>query len=293
MKEMLNSEIMYYISAIGILAATIIVGTFLNRFMKRFITKLTADLDNDTTNYQFLRRAIITTLYLVGFSLAVYAIPSLKTIAQSLLAGAGIAAVAIGFASQAALSNIIAGIFIVIFKPFRVKDRVTIKDTISGVVEDITLRHTVIRNFENRRVILPNSLISAEVIVNSDLVEQKICKWIDIGISYDSDIDKARQIMIEEIKNHPFFIDNRTEEDIAEGKPLVLVRVLALGDFSVNIRAWAWAEDQAKGFEMKCDLLESIKKRFDKEGVEIPFPYRTLVFKNAAEASPLNPTSVN
>jgi small conductance mechanosensitive channel len=133
----------------------------------------------------------------------VYAIPSLRTLAKSLLAGAGIVAVAIGFASQAALSNIIAGVFIVIFKPFRVKDRVTVKDTINGVIEDITLRHTVIRNFQNRRVIIPNSMISEEIIVNSDIIESKICKWIEIGISYGSDIDLAKSIMAEEAQNHP------------------------------------------------------------------------------------------
>ena len=192
-----------------------------------------------------------------------------------------IAAVAIGFASQAALSNIIAGIFIVIFKPFRVNDRIVIKDTISGVVEDITLRHTIIRNFQNRRVIIPNSLISEEVIVNSDLIDQKVCQWIEVGISYDSDIDKAKQIMAEEVEKHPSFIDNRTEEMISEGEPLVKTRLISLGDFSVNLRAWAWAKDQAEGFTLQCEVLESIKKRFDAEGIEIPFPYRTLVFKNS------------
>ena len=270
-----------FLTAIIIILATIIIGGFVNRFSKSYIAKSTLHLENDPTNYQFLRRAIVTIIYIVGFSLAVYSIPSLKTLAQSLLAGAGIAAVAIGFASQAALSNIIAGVFIVIFKPFRVKDRIVVKDTISGMVEDITLRHTIIRNYQNRRVIIPNSMISAEVIVNADLIETKVCNWIEVGISYDSDIDLAKQIMAEEVGNHPLYIDNRSEEDIEAGEPKVRVRLISLGDFSVNLRAWAWAENQADGFALQCETLESIKKRFDAEGIEIPFPYRTLVFKNA------------
>jgi small conductance mechanosensitive channel len=60
----------------------------------------------------------------------------------------------------------------------------------------------------------------------------------------------------------------------------VPVRVLSLGDFSVNLRAWAWTQNSADGFVLTCDLTESIKKRFDAEGIEIPFPYRTLVYKN-------------
>lgn len=281
MKDGLSVELLYYITAGAILVATIIVATILNRFMKRYVKTSTTALDNNATNYHFLRRGIVGLIYLVGLSLAVYSVPGLKALAQSLLAGAGIAAVAIGFASQAALSNLIAGIFIVIFKPFRVNDRIVIKDTISGVVEDITLRHTIIRNFENRRVIIPNSIISNEVIVNADLVDAKICQWIDIGISYDSDVAKAKQIIAEVVGAHPLFLDTRTEEDITNDKPLVMVRVIGMGESSVNLRGWSWAKDQADAFVLRCDVFESIKQRFDQEGIEIPFPHRTLVYKNA------------
>ncbi len=283
MKDWLNNEWTYYGTAVAILLGTIILGLLFNRTMKRFILKSASDLENDPTSYNFLRRAILVVIYLVGLSLTVYAIPSLKTLAQSMLAGAGILAVAVGFASQAALSNIIAGVFIVIFKPFRVNDRITIKDSINGIVEDITLRHTVIRNFENKRVVLPNSIISDEVIVNADLIDSQVIKWVEIGISYDADLDRAKAIMAEEVSNHRLSIDYRTEEDIANGAPRVPVRVISLGDFSVTVRAWAWAKNAADAFALNCDLLESIKKRFDAEGIEIPFPYRTLVFKNSPE----------
>lgn len=283
------SRLLPYLTAIAIIAVTVTLVLLFNRVMKRFIKKSTSDLDNDPTNYQFLRYAISLLIYLVGIGLAIYTIPSLKTIAQSMLAGAGIAAVAIGFASQAALSNIIAGVFIVIFKPFRVNDRITLRDTLAGVVEDITLRHTVIRNFQNRRVIIPNSIISDEVIVNSDFVDPKVCNWIEIGISYNSDIDLAKHIMSDEAGNHPLALDTRSEEQIAAGEPMIVVRVLELIDSAVLLRAWVWTQDTADGFRLKCDLLESIKKRFDREGVEIPFPHRTLVFKNTLSTTENQP----
>jgi len=235
-------------------------------------------MHNDPTNYRFLKHLIIALIYVVGFSLAIYIVPSLKALAGSLLAGAGILAVSVGFASQHALSNIISGVFIVIFKPFKINDRLTVR-TFSGTVEDITLRHTVIRDFENKRVVIPNAVISDEVIVNSDFAEEKIIKWIDIGISYDSDIDLAKSIIEQEVLNHPSHLDARTPEQIEAGEPEVPVRVLALADSSVMIRAWAWAQDQSSAFRMACDLYESIKKRFDREGVEIPFPHRTVVMK--------------
>ena len=79
---------------------------------------------------------------------------------------------------------------------------------------------------------------------------------------------------------HPLLIDPRTPVQIEEGKEKVDVKVIGLGESSINLRAWAWTKDAPDSFTMGCDLYESIKKRFDKEGIEIPFPYRTLVFKN-------------
>jgi small-conductance mechanosensitive channel len=197
------------------------------------------------------------------------------------LAGAGILAVAVGFAAQAALSNVISGLFIVIFKPFRVNDRLSLQN-MAGVVEDITLRHTVLRDYENRRIIIPNSIISDQVITNADFKEEKICKHMHFGISYDSDIDLAKKIMQEEATAHPLIRDHRSPEDVAEGAPLVVVRVIRLDDSSVTLRAWCWVDTQQDSFALSCDLFESIKKRFDAEGIEIPFPHRTLVHKNKA-----------
>ncbi|MDX1286125.1 MAG: mechanosensitive ion channel family protein, partial [Draconibacterium sp.] len=190
-------------------------------------------------------------------------------------------AATIGFASQKVFANILSGIFILLFKPFSVRDTIELKsDMLKGVVEEVTLRHTVIRDYENRRIIIPNSLISETTLVNSSIVEEKIKKHIEFGISYDSDIDLAKQIIQDEILKHPLFLDNRDEKEKKESAPNVIMRVVALADFSVNIRAYVWANSNDDAWILQCDVTESIKKRFDREGVEIPFPYRTLVYKN-------------
>jgi small conductance mechanosensitive channel len=269
---------------IGILMATFLVAFLVNRLFGRLIKRSANILNNDPTNYQFLRHAVIGLIYLVGLGAAIYTVPSLRTIANSLLAGAGILAVAVGFASQHALSNIISGVFIVIFKPYRINDRLQVRE-LEGIVEDITLRHTVIRDYQNKRILIPNAIISDEIIINLDLEESKICKWIELGISYDSDVILAKQIIKDEILKHPLNIDTRTPEQIKEGVELAPVRVISMGDSSVNLRGWAWAENAANGFRMQCDLLESIKARFDQAGIEIPFPYRTIVHKDQPSAN--------
>lgn len=280
MKEFIEGNLLNLSLFVAIIAGTVVVAFITNRFFKRLIRRSTESLKNDPTNYQFLRRAVVGLIYLVGCSIAIYTMPNMRALASSVLAGAGILAVAVGFASQHALSNIISGVFMVVFKPFRVNDRIKVGQ-LSGVVEDITLRHTVIRDFENRRILVPNTVISNEVIVNSDFADDKICKWIDIGISYDSDIDLAKNIIREECLHHPLLVDNRNAEQIEQGEEIVTVRLLTLGESSVNLRAWAWAKDNADAFVMGCDLLERIKKRFEREGIEIPYPHRTLVYKES------------
>ncbi|MEZ5042472.1 MAG: mechanosensitive ion channel family protein [Saprospiraceae bacterium] len=279
MKEQLLSNLSYIGIFIGIILGTMITALLVNRFFKRLIKRSTEVMKNDPTNYLFLRHSIVALVYLVGISTAIYVMPNLRGLANSMLAGAGILAVAIGFASQKALSNIISGVFIIIFKPFRVNDRLKLRE-LTGIVEDITLRHTVIKDLENRRILIPNALISEEIIINSNFGDEKICKWINIGISYDSDIEKAKAIMREEVLAHPLHIDARTPAQIEKGKEIVEVRVVNLGAYSVDLRAWAWAKDAPDAFAMSCDLLESIKKRFSRENIEIPYPYHTLVFKN-------------
>ncbi len=278
MEELMPEYAENWVVMIVVIIGTIILAAVVSRFFRALIKRSTTDMKNDPTNYVFLRRLIVGLIYLIGISIAIYTVPELRGIASSILAGAGILAVAIGFASQHALSNIISGMFIVIFKPFRVNDRITVRD-LSGVIEDITLRHTVIRNFENRRIIIPNALISDEIVVNADFADGKICKWIEINISYESDVDRAKEIMREEAMAHPLLIDARSPEEIAQGAPIVQVRVLALHETGLLLRAWAWTNGQADSFILGCDLFESIKKRFDRENIEIPYPHRTIIQK--------------
>jgi small-conductance mechanosensitive channel len=243
--------------------------------------------NTNPTNYLFLRHATVGVIYVVGFGLAFYQLPNFRTLASGLLTGAGILAVAVGFASQQALSNIVGGTFIVIFKPFKVNDRLTI-GTRSGIVEDITLRHTVIRDFENRRIIIPNSVISDEVIVNSDFVDGEICRLVDVTISYESDLDRAKAIMAEIVGAHSLLLDRRTPEQLAEGEPLVPVRVLHLTELGVHLRAWAWVKDNNDAFLLSCDVLETLKKAFDAAGVEIAYPYRGAFAKSNPVAESKN-----
>lgn len=269
-----------YLLIIGII---IIVAFVISRILKYILTKSinasVSVLKTDPTNYHFLKNAVNAIIILITIISIFYTIPSLKQIGVTLLASAGLLTVIVGFASQQAFSNIIAGIFIVIFKTFRVDDHIEIGEQ-KGIVEDITLRHTVIRNLENRRVIIPNTAISEQTIINSDIVDEKVCTTLDLGIGYDSDLNNAFKIITEEAIAHNNFLDIRTKEEKQNGKNPIDLRVVGWGDSSINLRAYIWAKSFGDGFVMKCDLFKSIKEKFDIEGIEIPYPHRTIIYKN-------------
>ncbi|MBN1997853.1 mechanosensitive ion channel family protein [candidate division KSB1 bacterium] len=263
----------------GIFLFTIVTMRIVRTILSRYVERSAQSLKVDPTAFNFIKNGINFLILLLALILIFYTIPQLRNIGVTLFASAGIIAAIIGFASQHAFGNIISGTFIVIFKPFRVGDIIKIGQDLMGRVEDITLRHTVIRNFENRRIIIPNSNISSQTIVNSDIVDPKVCVHLEVTISYDSEIDRAMQIIRDLAMAHSMCLDNRTDEQRSKGKPVVVIRVIELGEFGVLLRAWIWAKDVDDAFIMKCDLLKQIKEKFQENGVEIPYPHRTVVIK--------------
>jgi small conductance mechanosensitive channel len=263
--------------AIFILFLTSLVAFLVNKAFAKFIWQSAKLMQSNPTNYKFLRHTLVALVYIVGIGLAIFQVPELRTVASSMLTGAGILAVVVGFASQHALSNIVSGVFIVVFKPFRVNDRLKIRENLTGVVEDITLRHTVLRDAENKRIIIPNAVMGNEIIINSDYTDDKIIKTIDMSVSYQSDLQRAKAIMRAEIERHPMQCDPRSAEQMAAGEEPIPVRVTALGEYAINLRGWACAKNAPDAFVMGCDLLESMKDAFGKEGFIIPYPHRTIV----------------
>ncbi len=269
-----------FVFAIVVLAITFIVSRLLRMIIGRFFRAAAKKLKVDPTRYNFFKNAIDFIAFLIAAIIIFRSIPAFKDFGTTLLTGAGVLAAIVGFASQAAFSNIVSGIFLVIFKPFSVGDRVKIGSLYTGDVEDITLRHTVIKDFENRRVVIPNAVISNETIINSTLTDERVCMFVEFNISFESNIDTAIRLVQQEAIKHPFCIDGRTKEETSKGENQVMVRTLGITDFAVQLRAYAWAKNANEGFELKCDLYKNVKQQFDKNGVEIPYPYRTIIYRN-------------
>jgi small-conductance mechanosensitive channel len=271
------------ISILMIFLATLLIARLVDDLLKKYIPLILEaskmEKEFDQTSHALTRRLIVAAIYTIGFLMIILQVPSLNRVAIAMLAGAGVAGLAIGFAAQDSLSNVISGIFLAIFKPIRIGDYVDFKGEY-GHIEDLTLRHTIICTWDLRRIIVPNSLMSSDYIVNWSLGSQETIWPVNFGIGYSSDIDKARNIILEETKRHPHVL--KDEE--------INVPLTELGDFAVNLRLTFHVPSRGLAFDTGCDIREAVKKRFDAEGIEIPYPYRNVVLqREPEESSPLKP----
>ncbi|HII06946.1 MAG TPA: mechanosensitive ion channel family protein [Methanotrichaceae archaeon] len=256
--------------------ATKIAGWAINVRLPKVIEggKAGIDLETERTLRVLASRLLVVLIYIVGGTLVINEIPTLKGLAITLL-GASVAGIAIiGLAAQDSLSNVISGIFLAVFHPIRVGDYIDFNGEY-GQIEDLTLRHTTIRTWDGRRIFVPNSIMSNQPIINWSIADPVITWRIDVGIAYTADIDKAREIMLEVAKRHPLVIKNHD----------ITVRVTELGDFAVNLWLGVDVPSRDVAWTTGCEIREAIKKRFDKEGVEIPYPYRNLIIRNPTGSS--------
>jgi small conductance mechanosensitive channel len=185
-----------------------------------------------------------------------------------MLAGASVASIVLGVAAQNTRGNLVAGLALLIYRPFRVGDRLQVQAPSgpeTGVVESVTLGYTVLRTFDNRRVVLPNSLAGTQTTVNLTSVDPRVMAAVHLGISYTSDVARAREILLDITWSHPEVIET------------VDCPVVELGSSSVTLRLRAWCHDALAAHRLEYDLLERAKARFSEAGIEIPYPYQNVV----------------
>ena len=207
-------------------------------------------------NFGILFLAISVAFGLAGFGNFLRA---LATIAAA-------ATLAIGFALQDVIKNFVAGIFIFTDKPFRIGDWIEWDDN-AGTVEDISLRVTRVRTFDNELLTVPNGQLMSGVIKNPVDGDRLRLKFV-FGIGYDDDIDKATDIILEEAEKHEGILTD----------PAPSVRLIELGDSSVGLQSRIWIANPSRADFVKTrgEYVTAVKERFDEEGINIPYPNRTI-----------------
>ena len=199
---------------------------------------------------------------------AAFAAAGFGNILTSLATIAAAATLAIGLAMQNVLRNFVSGVFIYTEKPFKIDDWVEWDDgTYSGTVEDISLRVTRVRTFDNELLTVPNSVLTDNVVKNPVDADRLRIKFV-FGIGYEDDIEKATDIILEEAEAHDGIMDD----------PGPSVRVTELADSYVGLRSRIWIAKPSRAdfVKVRSEYVENVKNRFDEEDIEMPFPQRDL-----------------
>lgn len=225
----------------------------------------------DETTLTFVTQLAQIGAYLLAVTLYAHLIPELRSIGTVLLTGVSIVSVVIALAAQNTLGNLISGISLLLYRPFKIGDRlqVYVSDHLeTGDVESITLGYTILRTFDNRRIVVPNSAMSNKITINLTTKDPRLIVTVSFGISYQADIEKARGILLNLAKAHPL------AQEVAD------CPVTGLGQSSVTLSLRVWCANAAEGKQLEFDLYEKAKNIFDREGIEIPFPYQNIILKN-------------
>lgn len=240
--------------------AVFIVGRWLASMIVRGIKRLMKRANMDEALIGFLS-SILNAILLVVVIIA--ALEQLGVNTTSVLAVFAAAGLAVGLALKDSLSNFSAGVMLIIFKPFKVGNFVEAAG-IAGVVEEIRIFNTQLRTGDNREIIVPNSQIYSGIITNFSAREQRRIDLV-IGIGYEDDIRAAKQILEE--------IMQAEERILKDPEPVILVSELGESSVDLAVRPWVSSADY---WNVRSDLLETIKREFDAKGISIPYPQRDV-----------------
>ncbi len=241
-------------------AVIFIVGRWVAKGLKRLIVRALIKGKVDQTLVSFLGH--LTYFTLLAFVI-IAALNQLGIQTTSFIAILGAAGLAVGLALQGSLANFAAGVLMIIFRPFRVGDYVEGGGT-AGIVEEIQIFTTKLRTPDNKSIIIPNSKITGDNIVNYSAKDSRRMDMI-VGVSYDDDYDQVKEVLGDILAK-----DGRILEE-----PPPTIGIVEFGDNSVNFAFRPWVKT-AEYWDVYFALTEAIKKRFDEEGITIPYPQRDV-----------------
>ena len=227
--------------------------------------------------FHFLFSTIRTLLKIVGAVVVLSQIKMLKAFGTAALGATSILAVGVSLAAQETFSNFISGFFLSLYQPFQIGDLIILSEKgITGTVKEITLRHTVIRTVENTTIIIPNSVMNSAIIEDRTAGHSFYANSIVVTVGYDTDLDRAKQLIRSIVISQPEFIDTRTEKEKEEGKDAVTVRVNNLGDNGIELRIMVRTSTYGGFFNAASNIRQKIVETFREEGITIPYPTRTV-----------------
>ncbi|MFW6422166.1 MAG: mechanosensitive ion channel family protein [Candidatus Bipolaricaulota bacterium] len=252
------------------ITAIIILGTYLTAKLTKYLIsrwsqhRLTQLKDKEkttavTTRMEVFRRAGGFLVWLAGVIVLLSQFPVARNLGVGLFASAGVVGLVLGLAAQNTLSNMIAGVVLSFSQPLRLGDAVIMEDDF-GYVEEITLMQTFIRTWDNRRIIVPNDVLSNRIVQNWSIKDPKLLAATVVYLDYGVDLEKIREWIKEAVRESDYWN--------GEGEPGV--QVMDFTEKTIKVRALAWADDPPSAWNLRCEVREKLIKHFREEGLEFP-----------------------
>nr|WP_307726531.1 mechanosensitive ion channel family protein [Trichlorobacter sp.] len=211
----------------------------------------------------------VTMLFITGAALMVV-LKHFNYDILSLVTALGIGSLAIGMAAKDTLAHVISGFTLMVDRPFRIGDRIQLASGQIGDVQDIGLRSTKIKTLDNQLLIIPNSDLCNTILTNQAFPDNRIKGRINVGVSYGSDAEQVKTLLVQ--------LALETEDVLQEPVPEAFF--VSFGDSALNMSLFFWVEEYAKLFATTDKLNSKILGRFREQGIEIPFPIRTVTLKH-------------
>jgi len=225
----------------------------------------------DRMAVKFIAKLVRYGVYAFAFAAYAHFVPALSGLGAASLTSIGMISLIVGFAAQNTLGNLIAGISLLLYRPFKLGDRLQVAAPTgleTGIVESLTLGYTLLKTDDNRRVVVPNSLMASQTAINLTANDPRVVCSVLISIRLAADIDKARAILLELAGQHPL------------AKPVCGCPLTQISSSGVTLSLDAWCADALAAITFRCDLLEQAVKRFVLAGIALPLPSTAVILRD-------------
>lgn len=246
--------------AAGLVVASVVV-TFIDFWGSKLAKKTKSSMDDALI--PLLRR---TTKVIIFVFIAIFVLDAWGVNVTGLLAGVGIAGIAIGFAVKDSLANIFGGVSLILDRTFHVGDKIELDDGTIGLVNDVGIRATRLKTFDNEMIIIPNGTLANMRIKNHNLPDPTARVVVLFGVEYGADPDKVKKIVVSELKKIKDVLTN----------PEPNVRFVSMADYSLSMKALFWVKDISNVDDKKEEATKAVYKALNKHKIGIPFPTRTV-----------------
>ncbi len=255
------------ITILFIVSFTVVGARVAGGLIETYAGRMAAPL----TSTSIFRNIAYTVIYLLGLLMVFHALGISIT---PLITAMGVGGLAVALALQETLSNLFAGLHIIASRQVRVGDYVKLDTGEEGYVVDITWRNTTIRALPNNLIIVPNSRMASAVVLNYNLPQREMSVIVQVGVSYDSDLEKVEKVTIEVATD----VMREVPGGVPEFQPFI--RYHTFGDSSINFSVILRAKEFVDQYLIKHEFIKRLHARYREEGIEIPFPIRTVHMKN-------------